>query len=668
MLMKKKGRKIEASDLTNIELLTSAKMSPDEKNIAYTIEYISDDHRKYYSRIHVVDIASGKSNQFTYGEVKDRGLSWSPNGKTLAFISTRNKKTGIYLMPIEGGSERKLIERDGSFSRLNWAPDGKEIIFQFRFNDSHEIKDEKKKKEAPVFRRITRLFNRLDGAGFLPRDKYHVYKVNIENGKMTQLTRGKYNDMCPEISPNGKTIAFISNRSKNPDIDMMHDDIYVMPAKGGKIRKIQTPIGPKAEVSFSPDSKKLAYLGHTNPDDPWGVTNYHLWTVGVGGKPRARDLIPKFDRQVQDSTIGDMGDAFMMPHPVWSPDGKRIYFAASDTGSTNLFYAPAKGGLPTRVTKKKCHIKDYSFGKSCKRLTAIYSTQKTPGELHLIPAIYNGDSKSKILTAPSRKTMAKLTIPGIKEVWFKAQDGTKLQGWLVTPPGLDKKKKYPAILEIHGGPRTQYGFTFYFEMLYLASQGYVVFYTNPRGGSGRGETFAGTIVGEWGTIDYTDCMAAADYLESLVFVNKKKIGVTGGSYGGYMTNWMIGHTNRFCAAVTQRSVVDLSSFFGSSDVGYSFFREFLGTPWTIEETYKRCSPLTHAKNIKTPLLIIHSEQDLRCSIEQAEQLFVTLKMMKKTVELIRFPEEPHGLSRHGRPDRRIARLELIRDWFDKYLK
>ncbi|MFH1699649.1 MAG: S9 family peptidase [Candidatus Zixiibacteriota bacterium] len=668
MSKRKIRRKIEAAELFNIELLTSAKISPDEKRIAYTTETMSEDRREYYSRIHVVDVASGKSRQYTFGEIYDQGVAWSHDGKTLSFVSTRNKKTGIYLMPVEGGGEQKLIELDGAFSNLNWTPDDKEIVFQFRLNDSHDIEDEKKKKEAPVFRRITRLYYRLNGTGFIPRDRYHIWKINIETGKMIQLTKGKYDDTGPALSPDGKMIAFVSNRSGNPDVDMLRDDIFVIPVNGGSLKKIQTPAGPKTELSFSPDGKKLAYAGHTNPDDPWGVTNFHLWTVGVNERSRARDLIPKFDRQVMDSTIGDMGEAFMVPIPVWSPDGKRIYFASSDTGQTSVFYVSAKGGLPTRVTKKKCHIKEYSFGKSCKQFAAVYSDQKIPGELHIIPAVYNGDSRSRTLAAPSRRLMAELKAPAIKEIWFKAQDGTRLQGWLVTPPELKKHRKYPAILEIHGGPRTQYGYTYYFEMLYLASQGYVVFYTNPRGGAGRGETFAGTIVGDWGSIDYTDCMAAADYLASLPYVNAKKMGVTGGSYGGYMTNWIIGQTSRFRAAVTQRSVVDLGSFFGTSDMGYSLDREFLGTPWTAEENYKKCSPLTYVSNIRTPLLIIHSEQDLRCSIEQAEQLFVTMKMMKKTVEFIRFPEESHGLSRHGRPDRRIARMELIRNWFDKYLK
>jgi dipeptidyl aminopeptidase/acylaminoacyl peptidase len=195
-----------------------------------------------------------------------------------------------------------------------------------------------------------------------------------------------------------------------------------------------------------------------------------------------------------------------------------------------------------------------------------------------------------------------------------------------------------------------------------------VFYTNPRGGAGRGETWAEAICGGWGDLDYKDCMAAADYLEKQKFVNAKKMGVTGGSYGGYMTNWIIGHTNRFAAALTQRSVVDLKSFVGSSDFGWSLSREFDGYPWTNRENYDKCSPITYFKNVRTPVMIFHSENDMRCGIEQAEQMFTMLKVLKRKVEMVRFPEEPHGLSRHGRPDRRVARLEWMDKWFRKYLK
>jgi dipeptidyl aminopeptidase/acylaminoacyl peptidase len=441
-----------------------------------------------------------------------------------------------------------------------------------------------------------------------------------------------------------------------------------MSIEGKNIKKIPTPAGPVMAPTFSADSKKIAYIGHAKPDDAWGVENLHVWVVGSGGRPAAKDIIPKFDRQVVDSTLGDIGEGLEIPPLRWSNDGRRIYFASSDTGSTHIFYAPSRGGPPTRVTHRNCHIKDYDLNGGKKNIAVVYSDLTTPPEVHLIPAVYGGDKKSKTLISPNKKLFSEIQFRKPKEIWFRAYDGTELQGWLVTPPKFNPKRKYPAILEIHGGPRTQYGFTFFHEMLYLAAKGYVIFYTNPRGGTGRGETFADAISGGWGEIDYADCMAAADYLERRTFVNKNRMGVTGGSYGGYMTNWMIGHTDRFRAAVTQRSVVDLESFYGSSDIGYTLSREFDGHPWQNRENYQKCSPLTYAGNIKTPLLIIHSENDLRCSIEQAEQLFATLKMMRKTVEFVRFPGEPHGLSRHGRPDRRVARLEWISKWFDRYLK
>ncbi len=662
-------RFVEAEDICRIKNLGNIALSPDEKKIAYTCETVSDDKKKYYSCIYVYDLESGENRQYTFGEINDRGLAWSPNGKYLAFVSTRDKKTAIYVMPSTGGGERKVLEKDGSFSNLVWTPDSKDIVYQFRYNDSHEEKDEKKKKEAPVYRHITRLYYREDGTGFLPKDRWHIWKVNVKSSKDYQLTKGdKYDDMQPNVSPNGKSIVFVSNHSKDPDLDSLRLDLFIIPIDGGKQKKVPTPAGPALSPSFSPDGKKIAYLGHTNPDDEWGVTNFHVWTVGTDGKPAAKDLVHKFDRSAMDVTIGDMGEGFAMPSPEWTPDGKRLYFIASDMGCTHLFYVPTRGGLPTRVTRREIHLKGFALNGKKKKVAAIVSDLKCPSRLEYFPAVFDGDKRSKSYFDPNQTLFNKITFPTVNEVWFKAHDGFELQGWLVKPPDFKKSRKYPAILEIHGGPRAQYGFTFYHEMLYLASNGYVVFYTNPRGGSGRGETFADGIVADWGSIDYEDCMSAADYIEKLPYVNKKKIGVTGGSYGGFMTNWMVGHTNRFRAAVTQRSVVDLNSFVGSSDFGYDLAREFKGYPWTNPEAYERCSPLNYVENIKTPLLIIHSEQDLRCAIEQAEQLFVKMKLMKKKVEFVRFPEEPHGLSRHGRPDRRIARLEWILKWFKRYMK
>ncbi len=663
-----KRRPISAQDLFKLRIPGSVALSPDEQSIAYSVERMDEKENKYFSNLWIYDIPSKTSRQFTFGNQNDGGAVWSPDGGKIAFISTRDKKTGIYIMPCDGGAEEKIIEIDGAIGNLTWTPDGKRFVFCLRYNDSHWIKDEKKKKEAPVYRHITRLFYRLDGMGFMPKDKFQIYSFDIASRNLKRLTNGTRDNQSPSVSADGKWIAFVSNRSKNPDMEMLRDDLFVIPIDGGKERRIPTPPGPIAVPKFSPNGKLIAYVGHDNPDDEWGVTNMHVWTVGVKGQPKAKDLMPMFDRMAYDQSITDMGEGHDLTPLVWSADSKRIYFPSSDTGVTNLYYVPASGGKPTRVFKGKCHVKAFSLNGRTRTAALIYADLNNPGEIVTCPAQYGGEKKAKQCTQLNKFLSSEVVLGKTNDVMFKSFDGTEVQGWMLLPPNFNRNKRYPGVLQIHGGPRVQYAYSFFHEMQYLAAKGYVVFYTNPRGGSGRGETWADAIAGGWGDLDYRDCMAAADYMEKQKFIDKKRIGVTGGSYGGYMTNWMIGHTNRFKAAVTQRSVTNLISMFGASDIGHSLMREFHGFPWTNKENYEKCSPISYFKNVKTPVLIIHSEQDLRCHIEQGEQMFAMLKCMGKTVEMVRFPEEPHGLSRHGRPDRRIARLEWMEKWFRRYLK
>ena len=661
-------RSINAEDLFKLRLPTSVAMAPDEKKVAYTVERMDKEENKYFSNIFLFDLTTREERQFTHGDHNDGQPVWSPDGSEIAFVSTRDKKTGIYTMPTAGGAEKKLIEIEGTIIDLQWTPDGKQLLFCLRYNDSHFIKDEKKKKEPPVYRHITRLFYREDGAGFVPKDTFQVYTLDVTSGKLKKVTKGKRDNFFVRIAPNGKFIIYVSNRDRDPDMNGLHLDLFVMSLTGRKERRIPTPTGPVFTPAISPDSKSVAYLGHDRPRDAWGVANMHVWKVGLSGRPKAADLMPKFDRMAYDQSITDTGDVGEVSSPAWSADGKRIFFLSSDTGVTNLFSVPSKGGRPTRIFNAKCHIKGYSVNGRTQTAALIHADLNNPGEIMLCPTKYGGEKKPVRCTNLNKFLRTEKRLGRTREVSFRSFDGTKVQGWLVTPPNFKPTRKYPAILEIHGGPRVQYAHTFFHEMQYLAAKGYVVLYTNPRGGAGRGETWAEAIAGGWGDLDYKDCMAAADYLEKQTFVNPKKMGVTGGSYGGYMTNWLIGHTNRFSAAVTQRSVVNLGTFIGTSDMGWILEREYKAWPWTDKEKYERCSPITYFKNVRTPVLIIHSENDLRCSIEQAEQMFVMLKVLKRKVEMVRFPGEPHGLSRHGRPDRRLARLEWIDKWFRKYLK
>jgi len=660
----KNRRRIEAADLCRLKLITSVALSPDEKKTAYTLQTISDNRRRYYSHIYVVNCRTKESRQYTYGEVSDHGIVWSPDGRHIAFISTRDQEDGIYILSADSGTEKNIINFEGTASSLTWTPDSRELVYTFRHSDSYYIKDKDKKWEAPLFRHITGFPYRVDGGGFLSKDSFHIYKLDIESGRTRPLTRGKSDDFSPGISPDGRWIAFCSQGREI--VPPFNRELYVIPINGGKRELIPTPPGWVWSPVFSPDGKFIAYCGGDNPEDNMGVTNLHVWKVRTDGKMPAVDLIRQFDRSTGNYTVSDIGGMIGMP-PQWSSDGKKVYFIATDMGNSHIFYVNSAGGNPARVTEKNCHVKAFSLGRRTNKIAAMISTTNIPSQLHLLSGRCRGDVKSKVIFEPNKKLLSKINIPKTKEVWFKSKDSTKIQGWLVLPPKFSKYRKYPAILQIHGGPVIQFGFTFYFEMLYLASNGYVVFCTNPRGSTGRGEAFAAPIRNDWGTVEgYDDLMAAADYLEKLSYVDAKRIGVTGGSYGGFMTNWIIGHSNRFAAAVTQRSACNMSSMVmtASGDMGRGFGRH----PWSDPEWYRKMSPLTYAENIRTPLLILHSENDLAAKIDQADQLYTVLKLMKKKVEFVRFPEESHGLPRFGRPDRRIARLEWILKWFDKYLK
>jgi dipeptidyl aminopeptidase/acylaminoacyl peptidase len=355
-----------------------------------------------------------------------------------------------------------------------------------------------------------------------------------------------------------------------------------------------------------------------------------------------------------------------MVRPTWSPDGDFIYFQVSKHGSTILKKINVKTQAFDDVIDKKGAVGAFNFDMEHRRLCYFHA------DLANIGQIYVRDMKKgveKKLTKVNEDILGKMDLGEIEEVWFKGADRNDLQGWILKPPKFNPRKKYPSILEIHGGPFLQYGNLFMHEFNFLAAKGYVVYFCNPRGGQGYGEKHAKAIDNNWGGPDYADLMKWADIVSRKPYIDKKRMGVTGGSYGGYMTAWIIGHTSRFAAAVTQRCVSNLISMWGSSDFNWAFQYEFgLKPPFEALNNYWKQSPMAFIGNAKTPTMVIHNEADHRCQIEQGEQVFVALKTLGVDTEFVRFPDEPHGLSRGGRTDRRIERLNSILRWFDKYLK
>jgi dipeptidyl aminopeptidase/acylaminoacyl peptidase len=672
MMPTRKLRSITAEDLYRINIPSGMRLSPDGQHIVYFLGRVERKTEKKYANLWIAPTESGQPRQFTFGDQGDFSPCWSPDGSQIAFLSNRGDKEKlpqIYLIPFHGGEAHPLSKVDGEINSLDWSPDGHRLLLSVRKVDAEELerqKDEQKKKLGVVSRRYARLFYKLDGYGYLPQERQHLWTLDTRTGKVNQLTdHAVYDEYSPAWSPDGKWIAFCSNRSLDPDQTPDRTDIFLMPGTGGELRKIDTPVGGKGFLSFSPDGKWLAYYG-TEGEGQW-YKNTSLWIIPVDGSKPARNLTEAYDLHAESDTINDTGQP-EQPLPIWSLDGQRIFFPVVLHGSSLLQSIGVDGGKPWVEIGPGGVAGNFSFDKQQRRIAYFYGKLDDPGQYH-VRQLDVGQKTDRPLTRLNRDLLDGIDLGQVEETWIKGPEGNDLQGWIIKPPGFDPAKKYPSILEIHGGPLTQYGNFFFHEFYFLAAHGYVVHFTNPRGGRGYGQAHAAAIWGRWGTVDYDDLMAWTDHVASQPFIDPARMGVTGGSYGGYMTVWIIGHTQRFKAAAAGRCVSNFVSMWGSSDFNWTYQQSINNkAPFEDVQAHWDCSPIKYIGNANTPTMVLHNEFDLRCPIEQGEQVFVALKRLGVDTEMVRFPDEFHGLSRTGRTDRRIARLNHILRWFDKYLK
>jgi dipeptidyl aminopeptidase/acylaminoacyl peptidase len=664
-------RRLTAEDLYRMELVSDPKMSPDGRSVIFSVQRVDSETEKKYTNLWLVPTGGGAAQQFTYGNQRDMQPRWSPDGRSIAFLSNRKdeKQFQLYLIPVDGGEARPLTDLQGSFSSYEWSPDGNQIAFGFRKKDAEAIereKDKQKKELGVVARHITRARYKFDGAGYLPKEEFHIWTLNVGSGKTAQLTDSDfYSENEPRWSPDGRRLLFLSNRSPNPDYDSHLVDIYTIPSDKPSTpedyQPLNSPPGAKLTVSYSPDGRWAAYLGREGKGNIW--QNTKLYIIPTDGSGTAQNLSGVLDAEVQSNTLADTGDRPTIP-PTWSPDSQKIYVQVTEHGSGDLrCYSMSDCAWQTVI--KGGVVGDFSLDEQQTKLVYWYGDLTNLGQLWLNDM---GKCTSRKLTSFNEKWLRRLDLGEVEEIWYKGVDGNDLQGWILKPPGFDHNQKYRSILEIHGGPWLQYGQAFMHEFYFLAAHDYVVYFTNPRGGSGYGEAHSKSIHRNWGVNDYNDIMAWADYLAQQPYIDPERMGITGGSYGGYMTSWTIGHTNRFKAAVAQRVVSNALSFWGSSDVGYFFEDVWSGKPpWEDFAAYWNQSPMKFVGNVQTPTLVIHSEEDYRCRIEQGEQLFLALQELGVESEMVLFPGESHGLSRAGRTDRRIVRLNHILRWFDRYL-
>ncbi len=669
-------RRIKPDDLFKLRAVGRVAISPDGRLLAFELKRFDLRENKNFVQIMLADVETGDVRALTEGKHCDSRPRWSPDGRLLAFLSDRDKGTSLWILPMAGGEPRRITDRDGHVREFAFSPDGHRLAYTYLPMSEREKleRDEKtdELKKRPQYKQITRLFHKLDGAGWWKGNYAHVYLVGLKGGKPRQLTHGPYDDSDPQFSPDGRLISFVSNRVEDPDTNFENADIYVVKPAGGRIKKITHMQGGCYGHAWSPDGKSIAYIGDPAKPGQWYKHNRHVWLVpSTGGKPR--DLTREIDNQCLNVTIGDvMGGIFEPYGPIWSADSSRLFFLVSEDGATRLYSRSVRRRDLRCELGGDVNIMYFQRTAGDGPIALTIGTHTNPGDVFV--ADPHDGCRLNQLTRVNATVLDRVEVVSPQRISLRS-GSVRVHGWVLRPPGLKAtgrrsrrpSQKRPAILEIHGGPHVQYGCSFFHEMQCLAARGYVVVYANPRGSSGYGLKFMNCIHADWGNLDYKDLMRVADWICARPYVDKRRIGVTGGSYGGYMTNWIVGHTDRFRAAVTQRSVVNLESMYGTCDYGYTLGDEIGGTPWKNVEKLRRQSPLTFVKNIRSPLLILHSEQDLRCSIEQAEQLFVCLKLLGREVEFVRFEGESHGLSRDGRPQNRAERLRRIIAWFDKRL-
>jgi dipeptidyl aminopeptidase/acylaminoacyl peptidase len=646
-------------DIERFKFASDPQVSPDGKTILFVVTRTTKEGENGDYSSNIWRFANGKIRQLTIREGRNTDPRWSPDGRTILFISSRKTKqrsyTRLMTMPSTGGAARSILELkkgkvEGRIIDPKWSPDATTIFFL-----SDMRKKEKHESDVKV---VSRIVYRLNAVGYFYDRRTHLYSIKRDGSQNTQLTSGEFDVEGYSISDDGKRLAFIANMTDEADYSLARD-IHVIPATGGTPAKITDSKGPIEALSWSHDGTKLAYLGHDLRRRL--ATNTGIWVLSSNGG-LASELTREFDRGTGNCLNSDSRIVSPDPSPVWDPDDRHLHFLATDGGSCHIYSVDVESSVVKPLTKGERSVEGFSFSNDGHVLA--YTSMDS---LNLADVYARDQYGERKVTSFNDNILSKLILSAPDKFSFKASDGVDVEGW-VLKPDRRQGERAPAVVEIHGGPRTAYGYCFMFEFQLLAANGFVVVFINPRGSSAYGEEFAAAIPKDYGDRDYKDIMEALDYLIRTGVIDETRLGVAGGSYGGFMTNWIVGHTDRFKAAVTQRSISNWNSFFGSSDIGYYFTEEEVGgVPWENMQHYVENSPVTYVRNVKTPVLIIHSEEDYRCPIEQGEQFFVALKKLRKEAVLLRFPEENHELSRSGKPRHRVERLTHMNNWFKKYL-
>ncbi len=634
-------RPIEPEDLTAYAMLSEPSLSPDGTLAAISVHHALLEKDEYEGNLWLVPLKGGSPRQLTTAG-KDSGPRFSPDGKRILFTSRRemgkdDKGNGLYAIPVDGGEAKLLLRRKEGIEAPAWSPDGRRVLFLSNVGTDDE--------DVRTIRRINFWFN---DKGFIYNLRKHVFVLDLATNEMKQLTQGEFDVIHAYWSRDGGRIAYTaSTENLRPYLQ----DLFVFDVATGVAKQLTKHTMEIGGVAWSPDDRKLAFTGD---DLPHGFASHeHVWWIdAAGGTPERLDQL---DRNVSNGLNCDVRMGGMNTEPKWV--GDRIYFAVAEGGAVHLQAIRPSDRHSEVVLGGERSVESFQVHGGTVVFTAMERVR--------LPELYAFDGKVRTLTAFNEKAGTDLELLAPERFTFQASDGVTVEGWILKPR---KEGKLPTILYVHGGPKTAFGYTYLHEFQVFAAKGYAVLYTNPRGSDGYTEGFA-DIRKRYGERDYQDLMEAVDHaIAHYPFVDGSRLAVAGGSYGGFMTNWVVTQTDRFRAAVTDRSISSWWTFWGTSDIGPHFTRDQIGTdPWDDEAATNAKSPLRYVKNVTTPVLLVHSFEDYRCWHVEAVQFFTALKYYGKEAEMVLFPKENHDLSRAGKPKHRIARLKAYLRWFETHL-
>jgi dipeptidyl aminopeptidase/acylaminoacyl peptidase len=643
-------RRMGVEDLFNIQRVGSPRVSPDGAWIAYTVSTTSLEEERSTTRIWMVSAEGGDPLALTAEGTSASSPEWSPDGKYLTFTASRNGgKTQVWALDRRGGEAFALTDVEQGVSGYAWSPDATRLLLTIR---DPEEEDEERKENAPRDPWVVdRLQFKRDGTGYLTGDRHtHLHVFDLATKELRQLTDGRWDEGQAEWSPDGTRIAFVSNRTEDPDTND-NSDVWVVEADLAEPtdspRRITTNPGPDSSPAWSPDGRSITYVTTTDLEAMWYATSHLAVISAEGGEPRV--LTTSLDRNPSS--------------PRYSDDARWIWFGLEDSSENHIArIRPDGSGLQRPVSGP---LSARGFDWAAGTFAALVSTLDAPSEIHIVSGFDDGSGELEALTRHNA-WLDDVTLAETRSVRFNSADGTEIEGFVTFPPDYVEGERRPLILRIHGGPVSQYSHSFNFEAQMFAADGYVVVYTNPRGSSGYGQAFSQAIFADWGNKDFQDVMAGVDHVIDRGWGDPDRMGVGGWSYGGILTNYVITQTHRFKGAITGASEVLYIANYGH-DHYQRVWEQELGLPWegNNRETWERISPFNKAHLITTPTLVMGGEDDWNVPIQNSEQLYQVLRRRGVPAQLVVYPGQSHGIRV---PSYQKDRYERYLAWYGKWVR